>query len=179
MRPITNERRPGYRRGDRFMKYKRYYAYYALLEPYKGKFGVTFPDLPGACSMGETIDDAIFNAQECLAVHLHGEPEEEIPAPSKREDIEVPKGWQLALVATDVAEYYPEDFEEEEEPKKKSWGGARAGAGRPKNSGRQASKRLVVRMTEEEDELLTRLAVAAQKTKSDYVRELIKQSEKR
>ena len=158
------------------MKYKRYHAYYALLEPYEEGFGVSFPDLPGAISVGTDVDDAVFNAQECLAVHLHGEPEEELPAPSKREDIEVPKGWQLALVATDVAEYFPEYFEEEE-PKKKSWGGARAGAGRPKNSGRQATKRLVVRMTEEEDELLTRLAVAAQKTKSDFIRALLKQSE--
>ena len=158
------------------MKYKRYHAYYALLDPYEEGFGVSFPDLPGAISVGTDVDDAVFNAQECLAVHLHGEPEEELPAPSKREDIEVPKGWQLALVATDVAEYIPEDFEEEE-PKKKSWGGARAGAGRPKNSGRQATKRLVVRMTEEEDELLTRLAVAAQKTKSDFIRALLKQSE--
>ena len=158
------------------MKYKRYHAYYALLEPYEEGFGVSFPDLPGAISVGTDVDDAVFNAQECLAVHLHGEPEEELPAPSKREDIEDPKGWQLALVATDVAEYFPEDFEEEE-PKKKSWGGARAGAGRPKNSGRQATKRLVVRMTEEEDELLTRLAVAAQKTKSDFIRALLKQSE--
>ena len=158
------------------MKYKRYHAYYALLEPYEEGSGVSFPDLPGAISVGTDVDDAVFNAQECLAVHLHGEPEEELPAPSKREDIEVPKGWQLALVATDVAEYIPEDFEEEE-PKKKSWGGARAGAGRPKNSGRQATKRLVVRMTEEEDELLTRLAVAAQKTKSDFIRALLKQSE--
>ena len=158
------------------MKYKRYHAYYALLEPYEEGSGVSFPDLPGAISVGTDVDDAVFNAQECLAVHLHGEPEEELPAPSKREDIEVPKGWQLALVATDVAEYIPEDFEEEE-PKKKSWGGARAGAGRPKNSGRQATKRLVVRMTEEEDELLTRLAVAAQITKSDFIRALLKQSE--
>ena len=163
------------------MKYKRYRAYYALLEPYKGKFGVTFPDLPGACSDGTDVDDAVFNAQECLALRLHGESEEEIPAPSTREQIEVPEGWKIALVAVDMAEYFPEDFEDEEgeEQEKKTWGGARAGAGRPKNSGRQASKRLVVRMTEEEDELLTRLAVAAQKTKSDYVRELIKQSEKR
>ena len=163
------------------MKYNRYYAYYALLEPYKGKFGVTFPDLPGACSMGETVDDAVFNAQECLSLHIYGMQEEkyEIPVPSKREEISVPKGYQLVLISVDMSEYYPEDFEEEEELEKKSWGGARAGAGRPKNSGRQASKRLVVRMTEEEDEMLTRLAVAAQKTKSDYVRELIKQSEKR
>ncbi len=163
------------------MKYKRYYAYYALLEPYEEGFGVSFPDLPGAISVGTDVDDAVFNAQECLALRIQGEPEEEIPAPSTREQIEVPEGWKIALVAVDMAEYFPEDFEdeEEEEQKKKSWGGARSGAGRPKNSGRQATKRLVVRMTEEEDELLTRLAVAAQKTKSDFVRDLIKESEKR
>ena len=106
------------------------------------------------------------------------EDDDPIPVPSKREEIDIPDGWIPVLISVDMSEYYPEDSEQEE-PKKTSWGGARAGAGRPKNSGRQASKRLVVRMTEEEDELLTRLAVAAQKTKSDYVRELIKQSEKR
>ena len=69
--------------------------------------------------------------------------------------------------------YYPEDFEEEEDMGRRSiwkWSS--------NEFGRQATKRLVIRMTEEEDELLTRLAVAAQKTKSDYVRELIKNSEK-
>ena len=163
------------------MKYNRFYAYYALIEPYKNEYGVTFPDLPGACSQGSTTDEAEFHAQDCLALHLHGmlEDDDPIPVPSKREEIDIPDGWIPVLISVDISEYYPEDFEEEEEPEKKSWGGARAGAGRPKNSGRQASKRLVVRMTEEEDELLTRLAVAAQKTKSDYVRELIKQSEKR
>ena len=162
------------------MKYNRFYAYYALIEPYKNEYGVTFPDLPGACSQGSTTDEAEFHAQDCLALHLHGmlEDDDPIPVPSKREEIDIPDGCIPVLISVDMSEYYPEDFEEEE-PKKKSWGGARAGAGRPKNSGRQASKRLVVRMTEEEDELLTRLAVAAQKTKSDYVRELIKQSEKR
>ena len=164
------------------MKYNRFYAYYALLEPCEeGGFYVTFPDLPGDITQGDNIDEATFNAQECMAVHLNGMlgDNDPIPEPSTREQIDVPEGFELKLIPVDMEEYFPEDFEEEEEPKKKSWGGARAGAGRPKNSGRQASKRLVVRMTEEEDELLTRLAVAAQKTKSDYVRELIKQSEKR
>lgn len=159
------------------MKHKRYHAYYALLEPYEEGFGVSFPDLPGAISVGTDVDDAVFNAQECLSLHIYGMQEEkyEIPVPSKREEISVPKGYQLVLISVDMSEYYPEDFEEEEEPEKKSWGGARAGAGRPKNSGRQALKRLVVRMTEEEDELLTRLAVAAQKTKSDFIRYLLKE----
>lgn len=162
------------------MKFKRYHAYYALLEPYEEGFGVSFPDLPGAVSVGTDVDDAVFHAQDCLALHLHGmlEDDDPIPVPSKREEIDIQDGWIPVLISVDMSEYYPEDFEEEEELEKKSWGGARAGAGRPKNSGRQASKRLVVRMTEEEDELLTRLAVAAQKTKSDYVRELIKNSEK-
>ena len=66
-----------------------------------------------------------------------------------------------------MKEYYPVDFPEE------TRGGARAGAGRPKNSGRQASRRLVVRMTEDEDEQLTRLAAAAQKNKSEFIRDLI------
>ncbi len=161
------------------MKYNRYYAYYAFFEPCEeGGFSVTFPDLPGAITQGDNIDEATFNAQVCMAGHLNVmlEDNDHIPEPSTREQIDVPEGFELKLIPVDMEEFFPEDFEEEEEPKKKSWGGARAGAGRPKNSGRQATKRLVVRMTEEEDELLTQLAVAAQKTKSDFIRDLLKQS---
>lgn len=149
---------------------KRYYAYYAVLEPCANiddGFGVYFPDLDGATSGGMNAEDAAFNAKECLALHLYGLEEEgyPIPKPSEREEIEVPEGCQLVLVSTDVKEFFPEAFRR---------GGARAGAGRPKNSGRQATKRLVVRMTEEEDEKLTRLAVDAQKTKSEFIRDFIK-----
>ncbi len=148
---------------------KRYYAYYVILEPSSDGFGAYFPDLPGTASGGETVDEAIFESQECLALHLHGMEEDgdPIPAPSARDQIEVPEGCQLALVSIDMKEFYPEDFQEEKR------GGARAGAGRPKNSGRQATQRLVVRMTVDEDELLTRLAAEAQKNKSEYVRDLI------
>lgn len=148
---------------------KRYYAYYVILEPSSDGFGAFFPDLPGTASGGVDVEDAIFESQECLALHLHGMEEDgdPIPEPSSREQIEIPEGCQLALVSIDMKEYYPEDFPEE------TRGGARVGAGRPKNSGRQASRRLVVRMTEAEDEHLTRLAAAAQKNKSEFVRDLI------
>lgn len=147
---------------------KRYYAYYAALEPCSDGFGVYFPDLPGAVSGGINAEDAAFNAQECLALHLHGMEEDgdPIPAPTPREQIELPEGQSLVLVSTDLKEYFPEEFEE-------TRGGARAGAGRPKNSGRQATKRLVVRLTVEEDEKLAQLAAAAQKTKSEFVRDFI------
>ena len=89
-----------------------------------------------------------------------------IPEPSPRNQIEIPDGQSLVLVSIDLKDYFPEDFEE-------TRGGARAGAGRPRNSGQQATKRLVVRLTDDEDEKLTRLAVAAQKTKSEYVRDFL------
>lgn len=38
------------------MKYNRYYAYYALLEPCEeGDFGVKFPDLPGVIPKGDSL----------------------------------------------------------------------------------------------------------------------------
>ncbi len=148
---------------------KQYYAYYVILEPSSDGFGAFFPDLPGTASGGVNFEDAVFSSKECLALHLHGMEEDgdPIPAPSTRDEIEVPDGCRLALVSIDMKEYYPDDFPEENR------GGARVGAGRPRNSGRQANKRLVVRMTDEEDELLTRLATEAQKNKSEFIRDLI------
>ena len=94
---------------------KRYYAYYAILEPSSDGFGAFFPDLPGTASGGVDIDDVIFESQECLALHLHGMEEdgEPVPEPSSREQIEIPEGCRLALVSIDMKEYYPEDFPEE------------------------------------------------------------------
>lgn len=150
------------------MKYNRYYSYCAILEPYKDSFAVYFPDLPGAYSCGDDVADAVGNAKECLAVHIRRllDDPAPLPTPSKQEEITVPEGCQIALISIDLKGYFPEDFKEKR-------GGARTGAGRPKNSGRQASKLLVVRMTEKEDETLTRLASDAKKTKSEYIRELI------
>jgi len=52
-------------------------------------YGVSFPDLPGCVTAGETLDDARVMAAEALALHLCGMQEdgEAIPAPSTLESI--------------------------------------------------------------------------------------------
>ena len=55
----------------------------------KSDFGVSFPDLPGCISAGRTIDEAKELAQEALSLHIQGmlEDGEEVPAPSRLEDV--------------------------------------------------------------------------------------------
>ncbi len=40
--------------------------YPALIDGKKGAYGVSFPDLPGIVAMGDTIDEALINAEEVL-----------------------------------------------------------------------------------------------------------------
>ena len=40
--------------------------YPAFIDGEAGAYGVTFPDLPGIVAMGETLDDALVNAEEAL-----------------------------------------------------------------------------------------------------------------
>ncbi len=40
--------------------------YPALIDGAKGAYGVSFPDLPGIAAMGDTIDEALMNAEEAL-----------------------------------------------------------------------------------------------------------------
>jgi predicted RNase H-like HicB family nuclease len=48
-------------------------TYPALLEPTpEGGFGVTFPDLPGCVTVGDSYEDAIAQAIEALSLHLEG-----------------------------------------------------------------------------------------------------------
>jgi predicted RNase H-like HicB family nuclease len=61
----------------------RYYP--AIIEAgARGTFGVFFPDFPGCVTVGDTIDEAMSNAEEALAAHIglgleHGDA---IPAPT-------------------------------------------------------------------------------------------------
>jgi predicted RNase H-like HicB family nuclease len=46
-------------------------GYIALVHKDEGtSYGVSFPDVPGCISAGDTFDDAIENAAEALAGHL-------------------------------------------------------------------------------------------------------------
>lgn len=40
--------------------------YPALLDGERGAYGVSFPDLPGIVAMGETVDEAMVNAEGAL-----------------------------------------------------------------------------------------------------------------
>lgn len=55
----------------------------------KTDFGISFPDFPGCITAGKTVDEAMDLAQEALALHIKGmiEDGEQLPAPSKLEDI--------------------------------------------------------------------------------------------
>ncbi len=64
--------------------------YPAVIERGDRCFGIFFPDLPGCGSVGDSVNEAVLNAEEALAGHLavmheHGDP---IPAPSSIETLE-------------------------------------------------------------------------------------------
>jgi len=71
-------------------------TYLALLDPDEEGIGytVTFPDLPGAITEGDPLDEVRRRAQECLELHLWGMERdgEDMPEPSRPESIEVPTG---------------------------------------------------------------------------------------
>lgn len=52
-------------------------------------YGVSFPDLPGCISAGETLDEARAMAEEALALHIEGlvEDGEAVPEPSTLEEV--------------------------------------------------------------------------------------------
>ena len=64
--------------------------YPALIDKYPDSdFGVSFPDLPGCVSAGETMEEAMIGAQEALAGHiaLMLSDGETLPAPSPLEAV--------------------------------------------------------------------------------------------
>ena len=74
--------------------------YPALIEGGGEDYGVAFPDLPGCVAMGNTLDEAIANAQDALrdwttSMEAHGNL---IPPPGKLEDVDVPEGCALTTI---------------------------------------------------------------------------------
>lgn len=80
--------------------------YPAILEKTKDGYSVYFPDFPGAISAGNTYEQTIQNAKECLSLHLHGmlEDKESLPQPSHISSIlkEAEKGDLIALIEPDI-----------------------------------------------------------------------------
>ena len=58
----------------------------ALLPEDDGGYSVTFPDVPGAISQGDTLEEAVANAREALELMLEADAEEDRPLPEARND---------------------------------------------------------------------------------------------
>ena len=73
------------------MKRKDFYVYPAVFTFDEGyDIAVTFPDLPGCATSGETEKEALDMAKEALSLHLFGmeQDRDEIPSPSSFTDIQ-------------------------------------------------------------------------------------------
>lgn len=79
-------------------------TYLAILEPADADedsgYTVTFPDLPGCITEGDTLDEAMRHGKEALELHLWGlEHDGDVPpTPSRPERILVPAGAVLVPV---------------------------------------------------------------------------------
>jgi predicted RNase H-like HicB family nuclease len=72
-------------------------------------YGVVVPDLPGCFSAGDTMDEALANAQEAILLHLEGllDDSEAIPKPSTIEKLRRKrefKNWTWAVVGVDMSQ---------------------------------------------------------------------------
>lgn len=68
-------------------------------------WGVVVPDLPGCFSAGDSLEDAMANAEEAVAAWIDAvlDGGGTIPAPSQGADLLTKKGWALAFIDVDPA----------------------------------------------------------------------------
>jgi antitoxin HicB len=85
------------------------YKFYSVIEKLEdeGIYSVSFPDLENCFTDGETLAEAVDMAEEALGALLSDieDKGEHIPAPSKAEDIELPEGASLVLIAVNTDEF--------------------------------------------------------------------------
>ncbi len=73
----------------------------AIFEPGEKKgYCITFPDLPGCITEGDSLEEALRMAKEALELHLYSLEEDGdiIPSPTPPEGIAVPEGVFVTLV---------------------------------------------------------------------------------
>ena len=74
--------------------------YPAFVDGEAGAYGVTFPDLPGIVAMGDTMDDALVNAEEALRDYVTETESDgaQVTAASPMEKVPPPKGSALVAI---------------------------------------------------------------------------------
>ena len=75
--------------------------YPALIDGDEGAYGVVFPDIPGVGAMGNTVDEALLNAEDALRDYaIEAEKDgEQLAEPSPFQTIETPIGSQLTTIS--------------------------------------------------------------------------------
>ena len=84
------------------------YVYPAIFSPSEdGGFTVSFPDVSGCYTEGDTLAEAIEKAKDALCLMLYDleEREESIPMPTSINDVVTESGDIVSLVACDTLEY--------------------------------------------------------------------------
>lgn len=77
------------------------YLFPAIFEPGEvAGYTVTFPDLPGCITEGDTVEDAFAMAKEALELHVYGmeEDHDTIPTPARLGPETIPPGAIVAVV---------------------------------------------------------------------------------
>ncbi|WP_411842771.1 type II toxin-antitoxin system HicB family antitoxin [Salinicoccus sp. HZC-1] len=82
------------------------YHFYAVLQYEQDAYNVRFPDLPGALTFGEDIEDAIYMAKDALEGHLlvMEDDHDDIPEPSEYRSLisVLDENEQLQLITADT-----------------------------------------------------------------------------
>ena len=86
---------------------KTKYVYPAIFAPEEVGFSVSFPDLPGCVTEGDTLEEAIDMARDALGLYLSVLEDDGglIPTASHPADIRPDKNSFVALVDMDMLEY--------------------------------------------------------------------------
>ena len=90
------------------------YVYPAVFEPNElGGYCVSFPDVQGAYTDGESLAEAIEMAQDvlCLMLYNHEQHGNKVNPPTPVEQLKAPKGGAITLIACDT-NYYKRYFSE-------------------------------------------------------------------
>ena len=77
------------------------YIYPAIFDTNeKGGYTITFPDLPGCITEGDTLEEAFYMAKDAMSLHLWGmeDDDDPIPNPTPPEKVQAPEGGFTSLV---------------------------------------------------------------------------------
>lgn len=83
------------------------YVYPAVFTPENKGYSVIFPDLEGCYTCGDSLEDAMYMANDVLAFTLYGYEKSgrSIPAPSNCKDVNTNQDEFVSLVMCDTLEY--------------------------------------------------------------------------